>query len=505
MKKTSMRSLFFRRSFVKNFMLLMLPLSIISAYSLYNLNKETTENIESRNWNLMYQIKTQGDSMFQTVDIMSSFLLESASINSTLQAAFLKETLTYNTTKQVRTISLYLQSIIDSNEYAYSSYLYYDNEFGRYIATSNGLSYMRNYSNDNWLESYNNSSEDMWCETKKISTYSQSPDKDVITIYKKIYSPYSITLPEGVLIVNYSFDSFMEYISNFDLYEGQIILFLRENELPLFQTAEADFKGIWSSLLPNILIGSNYQTFSIEYSDISYMVSLIRASEEGYYYVSMIPRSNLYQQNYQLIWIFLIIASAACVLSAFLAHLNARHEYNQLQNIIDVFDNVSSKLLSPKIPVKKTDPYQVILDNVISLFLEQHYLKLQIDNKQYQLQMLELRSLQHQINPHFLYNTLNTIYWEAFRFTQKPNTCSCMISDLSAIMAYSLTDVQEKVTISKELEYLQHYTNIQEIRYNHKFEVVWDIDDEAVNAQIIKMVLQPLVENAIYHGIGSCF
>ena len=145
-KKTSISNLFFLKNFFKNFMLLMLPLSILSAYSLYRFNKETTETIEARNWNLMYQIKTQADSMFQTIDIVSSFLSESASVNRTLQDVFLNEILSSQTTKQLHLLSQYLQSIIDSNEFAHSAYLYYDNEFGRYIATSNGLSYIHNYS-----------------------------------------------------------------------------------------------------------------------------------------------------------------------------------------------------------------------------------------------------------------------------------------------------------------------------------------------------------------------
>lgn len=76
-----------------------------------------------------------------------------------------------------------------------------------------------------------------------------------------------------------------------------------------------------------------------------------------------------------------------------------------------------------------------------------------------------------------------------------------MISSLSEIMSYSMGDSHEKVPLRMELEYLKHYVDIQQIRYDHKFEVIWDVDDQALEILIPKMILQPLVENAIYHGI----
>jgi len=501
-KKLSMSNMFFLKSFLKNFMLIMLPLSIISAYSLYRFNKETSETIEARNWNLMYQIKTQADSMFQTIDIISSFLSESASVNNTLQDAFLDDMLSSQTTKQLHLLSQYLQSIVDSNEFAHSAYLYYDNEFGRYIATSNGLSYIHNYSNNNWLESYKNTSKDFWYESKKISTYSLTPDKDVIAFYKKLYSPYSTTLPRGVLITYYSLDEFLEYISNFDLYQEQIILFLPQNESPLLQTSDKDFSDIWSQLEPKLTSYANYSSFTLEYAGISYVVSGIKACKDDLYYISLVPRETLFKQSQSLTIVFVSIATASCILSIILAMMSARHEYRQLKEIIDIFSDVDNKLsLHKQSNSKIYNPYRVILRNVINLFLQQRYLKLQIDNKQYQMQLLKLQALQSQINPHFLFNTLNTIYWEAISFTKQPNTCSAMISDLSEIMAYSLTDPYEKVPISKELSYLQHYINIQQARYNQKFKVIWDIEEDVKKMSMIKMILQPLVENSIQHGI----
>lgn len=480
----------------------MLPLIIISVYSLYRFQKDTAQTIEARNRNLVYQIKTQADSMFHTVDVITNFLSGSTSVSNSLQTIFLNDILSSATAKQASTLAQYLLGIVQSNEYSHSSYLYYDNDFGRYIATSNVLSYIRNYSTDNRLNRYLDSPTDFWYEATKISTYSLARDKEVFAIYQKLYSPYSSALPQGILVIYFDMDSFRDYIDNSVLYPGQIILFIQEDSAPLFQTSEDDFTDIWTQIAPNLNAGDTYNNFTVKYNGLSYRVSLMPASETGLYYASLIPNEALSQQTRPLTNAFFLIAATACILSIFLSLIAAGKEYNQLQTFIDLFNNADNGLPHRQnSPVKTSDPYQIILHNIINLFLEQNYLKLQLDNKQYQIQLLKLRTLQHQINPHFLFNTLNTIYWESIRLTESPNTCSSMISKLSEIISYSLTDVHGKVPVRKELEYLQHYTDILRIRYDNKFEVIWDIDDDTYDMSIIKMALQPLVENAIYHGI----
>lgn len=501
-KKISPKNLFFLKSFMKTFALLMLPLAVISAYSLYRFREDSIQNIEAQNRNMVYQIKAQADSMFHTVEIISDFLSGSASVGNTLQNIFLQETPSSFSAKQANALVLYLQSIFSSNKYSHSSYLYYKNEFGRYIAASDELSYIHHYSSPDRLESYLASPADFWYETKKISTYSLAPDKDVFAVYQKLYPRYSVLLPAGVLVTYFDMDSFRDYIGSFILYPGQTILFLQEGQAPLFQTSEEDFSCIWDQLTPEPDSVDGYSAFTVKYNGVSYLASLIPASREGLFYLSLIPRQALVQQTRPLMSAFFFIAAGACILSILLSLLEARKEYGQLQAFINLFNNADKAVQPPQdVSVRTSDPYQIILRNIINLFLTQNYLKLQLDNKQYQNQLLELQALQHQINPHFLFNTLNTIYWESIRLTGSPNACSSMISALSEIMSYSLADVHGKVPVQKELEYLQHYIGIQQIRYDHKFQVVWDIDDEVLEMPIVKMVLQPLVENAIYHGI----
>lgn len=133
--------------------------------------------------------------------------------------------------------------------------------------------------------------------------------------------------------------------------------------------------------------------------------------------------------------------------------------------------------------------------------MEDDYLKMQASEREYKMQILKMQVLQYQINPHFLHNTLNSIYWETIRMTSSENSCSVMVSDLSSVIRYSLSSPQEDVKIGEEIDYLKTYLEIMKIRYPDKFTAEFRIDPACVIYPIKKMIFQPLVENSIYHGI----
>lgn len=111
----------------------------------------------------------------------------------------------------------------------------------------------------------------------------------------------------------------------------------------------------------------------------------------------------------------------------------------------------------------------------------------------------ELRVLQSQISPHFLYNTLDSIIWMAE--WGKNQEVVTMTSSLARLLRRTISNEQELVTIAEELDCTEAYLTIQKMRYKDKLEYEIDLEDGIGREKIVKLVLQPLVENAIYHGI----
>ncbi|WDF51630.1 sensor histidine kinase [Paenibacillus sp. KACC 21273] len=113
----------------------------------------------------------------------------------------------------------------------------------------------------------------------------------------------------------------------------------------------------------------------------------------------------------------------------------------------------------------------------------------------------ELLLLQAQINPHFLYNTLDSIIWMAEQ--EKHEEVVDMTSALAKMFRASITRDQELISIRVEIEHIRHYLFIQKMRYREQLDYVFDIPSDILQYKTVKILLQPFIENAIYHGIRS--
>ena len=125
----------------------------------------------------------------------------------------------------------------------------------------------------------------------------------------------------------------------------------------------------------------------------------------------------------------------------------------------------------------------------------------QVTREQKQLRKAEFELLQAQINPHFLYNTLDTIVWSAEAGNQKQVVK--MVGSLSDFFRSSLNKGKEIVTIRDELQHVRSYLEIQQIRYQDILKYEIDVPEELFDYQIPKITIQPIVENALYHGIKN--
>lgn len=115
------------------------------------------------------------------------------------------------------------------------------------------------------------------------------------------------------------------------------------------------------------------------------------------------------------------------------------------------------------------------------------------------LRKTELKALQAQINPHFLYNTLDAIAWlcEEERYKDAVE----MVNSLAKLFRISISRGHELITIEKEMQHAKSYLKIQNFRYKNQFTYSFDVDEECLNYLCNKITLQPIIENAIYHGI----
>lgn len=197
--------------------------------------------------------------------------------------------------------------------------------------------------------------------------------------------------------------------------------------------------------------------------------------------------------------LFLMVLIALGVI-VFLAYSNTRRSFDEINLMLQMFEDSEAGRIIQQ-PVRKlNDEYDVIMNNILMMFLNNTYLNVQLKEKQYRQQNAELAALQLQINPHFLYNTLQTLDIES-RKLNDDGRISAIVRYVSDILKYSLTDPQKSVSLREELDYLKKYVEVQHYRFGDSFIIYYEVDEDAMDAEVFRLMLQPVVENALLHAM----
>lgn len=170
-----------------------------------------------------------------------------------------------------------------------------------------------------------------------------------------------------------------------------------------------------------------------------------------------------------------------------------------LKNVVESMEKVRTGNLEEEIKIKSQDEVGILAAAFNNMLKEIKNLISENSKQQAILRNSELKALQAQINPHFLYNALDTIHWDAEMSGNKK--ISQMSLALSIYFKKALNDGKESITVYEEIIHAKSYLDIQKMRYEDKFDFFFNVDEKIMNCIIIKLILQPLIENSIYHGI----
>lgn len=218
--------------------------------------------------------------------------------------------------------------------------------------------------------------------------------------------------------------------------------------------------------------------------------------------VSLIPNKAANQVFLSNMWSLIVLVAATTIGSAYLAYDRAVRNYKQLYGIIEIFDRAEKNQELPKQITEKDSVYNQILNNIVRTFLENSYLQIQLSERKYRQISAQMLALQYQINPHFLFNTLQAINYEILTITKgKTGNANKMLENLSDVLRYSLDSPECDVSIREEVEICKKYVDIQKMREDRHFSMEWEIDPEIEGYRIPRMLLQPLLENSLSHGL----
>lgn len=231
------------------------------------------------------------------------------------------------------------------------------------------------------------------------------------------------------------------------------------------------------------------------------LIAIADISPAKWYLVAQIPFSYIYSESVGVrngvVLVSIIVATVSVVL-CMLIYLSVNIP---MKGIVEAAAEISSGKHDTPIDDSNDDEVGFLAKGIKTMVEKLKELLENVKNEQAAKREAELKMLQAQINPHFLFNTLNSLKWTAM--LSKNNTLCEGLEALSSLLKDTIINKSEMVTIENEINNLNNYVTIQRIRYGNAFYLVYDIEEGLKNVTILKFILQPIVENSIIHGISD--
>ena len=230
------------------------------------------------------------------------------------------------------------------------------------------------------------------------------------------------------------------------------------------------------------------------------MYSISRSEKTGWTVVDCVRVEELLRRSNEAQSIYVLVAIGLMAVALFFSRFVAKSITLPIQRLCDSMERVQEGDFSVSDIVVDSENEIGSLTKSFNVMTQRiHELMAQNIREQEAKRKSELKALQSQINPHFLYNTLDSIIWMAEG--KKNEEVVLMTASLARLLRQSISNEDELVSIGQEIEYARGYLTIQKMRYKDKLEFRIEVEPSILNIRLIKLVLQPVIENAIYHGL----
>lgn len=380
-----------------------------------------------------------------------------------------------------------MQTQMQTNEHLQSIYIYSD--VNKHFVSNYGETSLDGFFDTGWLDDYHaykGSGGYFYAFRDSVNSYLQ-PVR-ILSLYKILEHGDK---RQGVVVYNIDFNSFVRELSELRS-EYDTNLSLRTGDGRLVQNLWGDA----AAQVPQIKGPPNENGYWESGDSIVYCSPVNYTDLYLYSALSWDAVQASLQRPLSLT--ICLIAGVSLLVLALMVIISMRI-YRPFKKILNELETPAG-LLSNKAAISK-DEEAFILDSIHGMSLKNEQITEELAQRVALLKQAQSVALQSQINPHFLHNTLDSISWATMRLTGGKNEASVMLSKLAQILRYSLDDVDTLVPLRKELDNTRIYLDLQELRYKNCFSVEWDIQESVLDMQVIKIMLQPIVENAIQHGL----
>lgn len=444
--------------------------------------------------NIREEITLENSYIFDnSVNIIDRTLMEVDTLSSSLASNESTQLYTINnvSTDSFKTISRLAKTLPIIYRYIDSIYIY--SEPTDTVIMDNNSIPLSDLSDTDWISAYHTvtSPKGTIIPRSKNNVYPQ-----LITIIKPIYVADE---KKGAIIMNINAQSIYNSMLYQQYKDGRLFFLVNADNKIIISSELSYFNTYPDNIgLNTLTIESNPKNSVYEINGKNYVVLSGDSTISDYKYISAYPlelyKHKLSTMKLQIIGILLLLM----IIIFILAYVASVRSYSPLNEIISFLDN--SQPPADSIEEEDKNELMYIINSIQTHINDKTKMAEILEERMKLLRKSQYDMLQTQINPHFLYNTLETINWMAYNMSNSENPVSKSLINLASFFRNTLTSGYF-VSIENEIKYTKEYINILALRYGDLFDIEWDIDESILSYTIIKICLQPIIENAVYHGI----
>lgn len=481
----------FIRSFLIVFTMFSIPFFILSELYYSNVKKVAKEEIMMENNSLLYGVRDISDTIISDCDMLCTYI----SYNDNVQMFMINDWFTDMNSKSLKDFTQLVKALPLIYKYLDSIYVY--SEFNQSVYIGERKSPIDELRDISWMKEYKN------INTISGSTIPRLKNNNypkLISIIKPIIIDKE---KKGAVVLNINSIKLHNIITT-EKYQNQSDIYLvNDNGDIIMSSDESQFgNNIKNVDYLNEVAAAEYSGSVIKNMEgVNSVVSVIPSGKFGFTYISVTSMLQYESRLEQLKMQIIILVIVLVILSIVFAYFAAIRSYKPVAEIISVLE-APERFNAYGYPRKvRINELRYIISTILKQMQANEKMKDELENKLKLLDQSQFAMLQSQINPHFLYNTLDTINWMAFDLTKGDNKVSKAVNCLARLFRNNVYLGDYIIPIDQEIENTNNYINILVLRYGDLFEVKWDVDKEIMQYSIIKICLQPIIENAVYHGL----
>ena len=322
----------------------------------------------------------------------------------------------------------------------------------------------------------------------------------VITVSRGVRNFTGSGNREGVVFIDLNYSAISELCDQNSIGSKGYVFLLDQDGNVVYHPQQQQLYNELQTENIDLVMNTDKETLMDGSGDNARIYTISRSEKTGWTVVGCTNVAELLKDSKKARSIYVLVAAILVVVALVLSNFIARNITRPLQQLRDSMARVQEgdfgaaevEVTSRNEVGSLTRSFNVMTSRIQELMKQNIY-------EQQQKRKSELKALQSQINPHFLYNTLDSIIWMAEG--KKNEEVVVMTASLARLLRQSISNEEEQVPIGQEVEYARSYLTIQKMRYKDKLEFQIQVDAQIMRVRIIKLVLQPLIENAIYHGL----